>query len=323
MVMTARSRFRLYASAVLAFHLAVILWGAFVRATGSGAGCGQHWPLCNGVVIPQSPATATVIEFTHRITSGLALFSVALLLLLAFRVFPKHHPARRAAAAALFLELMEAVIGAALVLLGHVARNPSTARGYSLSLHLINTLLLLAAITITVCASGEGSSGRRFQPAAWTAPLAICMAGVLLLGVTGTIAALGDTLFRSSTLGEGLRQDFSGTAHPFVRLRVWHPILAAIVSALVVALCSAVIRRKPGQPAVRAAVVLAVAVGMQLLVGMLNLALLAPVALQLVHLLFGDAVWIALVVLAFELTMAGNATPVAGHRPAAELTRAG
>ena len=48
------------------YNVLVILWGALVRASGSGAGCGNHWPLCNGQVIPVSPGWHTVIEFTHR-----------------------------------------------------------------------------------------------------------------------------------------------------------------------------------------------------------------------------------------------------------------
>ncbi len=82
------TRFARYAWSALAFHLGVILWGAFVRASGSGAGCGQHWPLCNGQVVPGTPLTATIIEFTHRLTSGIAVVSVLVLVVWAFRGFP-------------------------------------------------------------------------------------------------------------------------------------------------------------------------------------------------------------------------------------------
>src|SRR5215212_12068735 len=115
-------RFVRYASFVLAYNVAVILWGAFVRATGSGAGCGEHWPLCNGEVMPRSPQLATVIEFTHRLTSGLAGLFVIALLVAAFRAFPKGHIVRRCAAWSLALTLTEGLIGAGLVLLGHVAK---------------------------------------------------------------------------------------------------------------------------------------------------------------------------------------------------------
>ena len=84
-----RSGFAAYAWAVLGFNLLVILWGAFVRATGSGAGCGSHWPLCNGEVLPRAPALATLIEFSHRLTSGVALLLVIGLVVGAWRGFPR------------------------------------------------------------------------------------------------------------------------------------------------------------------------------------------------------------------------------------------
>ena len=92
----AQRRFSLYAWGVVVWNLFVIVWGAAVRATGSGAGCGSHWPLCNGEVVPRAPEIATIIEFTHRITSGLALLSVAALVYLAWKWFPKGHLARKA-----------------------------------------------------------------------------------------------------------------------------------------------------------------------------------------------------------------------------------
>src|ERR1017187_2983546 len=84
-------RFSQVAWGVLAYNMLVVLWGAFVRATGSGAGCGNRWPLCNGVIVPHAPRIETIIEFTHRATSGLALVSVAALCLWAFRLFPRGH----------------------------------------------------------------------------------------------------------------------------------------------------------------------------------------------------------------------------------------
>src|SRR6187402_3305687 len=88
--------YRILAISVLALSVAVILWGAFVRATGSGAGCGSHWPLCNGVMVPRAPTLQTIIEFTHRLTSGLLLILMVALVYTACRTFPKGHPARTA-----------------------------------------------------------------------------------------------------------------------------------------------------------------------------------------------------------------------------------
>ena len=106
---------RRYAWFVVAWNIAVILWGAVVRATGSGAGCGNHWPLCNGEVIPTSPRIATLIEFTHRMMTSGALITIAALLIWTFRATPRRHLARVFAVVSTVLLLNEAFLGALLV----------------------------------------------------------------------------------------------------------------------------------------------------------------------------------------------------------------
>ncbi|HET8547051.1 MAG TPA: COX15/CtaA family protein, partial [Bryobacteraceae bacterium] len=146
---SASGAFQRYAWAVVACNVLVVLWGAYVRATGSGAGCGSHWPLCNGAVLPREPAAATIIEFTHRTTSGIALLSVAALVVWAFRVYPATHRVRRAALFALVFIVIEALLGAGLVLFRLVAENSSPARAAYLSAHLANTLVLLGLLAAT------------------------------------------------------------------------------------------------------------------------------------------------------------------------------
>src|SRR5688572_19392438 len=109
--------FRRFAIITLGYNLLVIVWGAYVRASGSGAGCGKHWPLCNGVVVPESASTATMIEYAHRITSGLALVLVVVLAIWAFRVAPRGDRLRKAAVVSLVFIVTEALVGAGLVLL--------------------------------------------------------------------------------------------------------------------------------------------------------------------------------------------------------------
>src|SRR6266540_6286398 len=106
-------RFAKYAWFALAFNLLVIVWGAFVRASGSGAGCGSHWPLCNGEVVPVNPSIERVIEFTHRGMSGVALLLVLGMVIWAFRAYPPGRVRRGAVASMIFI-LIEALIGAAL-----------------------------------------------------------------------------------------------------------------------------------------------------------------------------------------------------------------
>src|SRR5580692_8684517 len=160
--MTAQNRFAAYAWFVLAFATAVVLWGAGVRATGSGAGCGDQWPLCNGGLIPRAPALHTIIEFTHRITSGptLGLF-VIILVVFAFRLFPRRHIVRRLSVLVALFTVTEALIGALLVLLGHVGTNLSPNRAYTLAIHLLNTMVLLAAMALTGWFAGASKDERR------------------------------------------------------------------------------------------------------------------------------------------------------------------
>jgi heme A synthase len=285
--------FARFAWGVLAYNVAVVLWGAFVRATDSGAGCGAHWPLCQGEIAPRSPALATIIELTHRATSGLDLLLVGLLVLWAFRAFPRGHAARLGATLSLGFLMTEALIGAALVLLEHVARNASPNRAYSLTAHLINTLTLLACLTLTASWGSGRPRLRIVLPAA--RPVLFTLGAVMLLGVTGVIAALGDTLFPASSLAAGLAQDFDRSANLFVRFRWLHPVIALAVGGWILYFSTTAMHI----PATRRyAVALLAATVAQLLAGFLNLVLLAPVWMQIAHLLLADVVWIVLVLLA-------------------------
>lgn len=289
-------------------NILVILWGAVVRAVGAGAGCGEHWPLCNGSAIP-APQAKTLIEYGHRATSAVALLMVIALVASAWRAFPKGSLVRRLAAWALVFELTEGLIGAGLVLLGHVAENKSIARGYSLGLHLTNTLLLLAALALTAWFATRthvrwaGDTGGHLR-----ALLAVAALGVFLIGISGAIAALGDTLFRSSTLAEGMRQDFDPSSHPFVRLRILHPMLAVALGVYVFALTGYVLSSGRASPmATKLGKGLIVITTLQLALGGLNLILMAPVPVQLAHLLLADLLWITFVLLSAELLETGAA----------------
>jgi len=293
--MTSLARF---AWLTLGWNVVVILWGAFVRATGSGAGCGAHWPLCNGEILPRAPMVETMVEFTHRLTSGVALVLVFVLAAWVFRERPKGHPARWTAAAAVVFILVEAAVGAALVLFGLVAENDSVARALFMAGHLANTFMLLAALALTAHWCGTDAPLRRdtLRRDGWVFALALVM--LVGVGKSGAIAALGDTLYPAQSLLGGLAQDLSTTASLLVRLRVLHPFLA-VAGALGVAFASARVLQSAAGPSTRrwawAAALLAI---VQIGVGLLNLVLLAPVWMQIVHLLLADAVWIALVLLA-------------------------
>jgi cytochrome c oxidase assembly protein subunit 15 len=286
------SNFTIYAWGVLAWNVLVVLWGAFVRATGSGAGCGNHWPMCNGEVLPTAPALKTIIEFTHRATSGIALIAVVVLIVWAWRVFPRGHLARRGALLSGVFILTEALIGAALVLLEHVANNPSVRRGWSLSLHLLNTFTLLAVLALTAW----WASGRKGIPRHYA-----MLGSLMVLGVSGAIAALGDTLFPVTSWSAAFAQDLSPSAHLFVRLRILHPFIAVIVTLWV--LYFATRRQTP------LGMAMLIAIFVQVMLGAMNLALLAPIWMQLVHLLAADAVWILAVLYSAEAGQPLAASP--------------
>ena len=294
-------RFAAYAWGVLAYNVAVILWGALVRATGSGAGCGGHWPLCNGEVLPNISQIATVIELTHRVMSGIALLLVVAMFVWARKAFARYHPALRWARWALVFILSEALLGASLVLLGHVARNESVGRVYSLATHLVNTFLLLASLALTAWyAGGENRPASRRNDPAYSLAAVGPLAALILVAVAGVITALGDTLFPSHTLVEGMRQDFSSTASFLIRLRIIHPFLA-VAAGFVVALAALpeYRARRTGQLRALSGWLLALFAA-QFAVGALSIVLQAPVPIQLLHLLLADSIWIVLVLFTAE-----------------------
>src|SRR5215472_12834975 len=224
-----------FAWATLCFNVAVVLWGAFVRATGSGAGCGNRWPGCGTGVLGSSTRTQTIIEFTHRMTSGVALVMVATLLLWCWRATSKGNWARYSALLATAFLANEALLGAALVLLGHVAQDQSAGRTPFLCLHFGNTLLLLAMLALTAAWLQSGSGNFRLTPRrSEVGAVVVGLVAVLAIGMTGTMAALGDTLFPATSLRASLLQDFASDSPALLHFRLLHPALAVIAGIYVI-----------------------------------------------------------------------------------------
>jgi len=289
------SRFARYAWGVLVINLFVIGWGAFVRATGSGAGCGSHWPSCNGQVIPRPEQVETIIEFTHRVTSGLALISVAVMLVWAFRAYPRRHAVRAGAVVSSVFIILEALLGAGLVLFGLTADNDTIARAYVMMAHLINTLILVAAISLTAWWATVGPPQGFHTRGRLPGLLLLSILAMMVLGASGAITALGDTLFPASSLAEGLRQDFADDAHILLRLRIFHPMIA-VVTGLIAAGTAWLLRRRYAHPHLQKLGGLLIAIFLtQLVLGVINVILLAPVWMQIVHLIVSELVWITLI----------------------------
>jgi len=298
------STLRRFSWGVLAYFIAVILWGTLVRATGAGNGCGNHWPLCNGTVLQPSPTANTMIEFTHRITSGLSLFLVVGLLVWTYRGTVRGHLARAAAVAAVSFTVIEAILGALLVKLGLTAQSQSPLRPAYLALHLTNTLLLLAAITLTAHLLNRDRGFMRGSirlSAPFGAIAAVVV--VMIVGVTGSLAALGDTLFPVTSLGMALAQDLSSTSGWLVRWRWTHPTVAFVASILLIWLMVRAAQHKVGQDNRGLSALVLLLLAAQYLLGILDVVLLAPLWLQVTHLLGADVLWAALVVLTARITL--------------------
>lgn len=292
------NRFAKFSWVVLGWNMLVILWGAIVRATGSGAGCGNHWPSCNGEVIPAPQRIQTVIEFTHRMMSGAALILVLILLLWGLRTFARDSHQRIGFIGAAVFILVEALLGAGLVLFKLVEANSSVFRAVAVSLHLLNTFILLAFLSLN---AWWASGGKRISlKNRGNLPLlfGIGLAGVAIIGMSGAITALGDTLFPSASLAQTLAEQSDPGAHFLIRLRIYHPIIAILIGVYSLYLARHLHGQLNGKTGKRLSILLGIMIIIQWTAGITNVLLLAPVWMQVVHLFLADSVWISYILLA-------------------------
>lgn len=296
------SKFAKYAWFVLAYNVLVILWGVFLRASKSGDGCGQHWLTCKGEIVPSAPEMKTIIEFSHRLTSGLAFISVLILLIWAFRQFEKGNPVRKTTLVSFIFIITEALVGAGLVLTGNTAETLTAARPFWMAGHLTNTFILLAFLSLS---AWFASGGRTFNFKAESKVLlflGLAVLGIFFVGMSGSVAALSSMLFPSASLAEGMAKDFSATSNILLRLRISHPILSIMVGVFLIFLAGW-FKSKANENlwVKRWANVLIMLVGIQFLSGAVTLLTLAPIVMQLIHLFLADAVWITFVLLSANI----------------------
>lgn len=289
------TRLARFAWITLAVNIVTIIGGMIVRSTGSGAGCGRHWPQCQGEIVPGFTEFETIVEFSHRMVSGLALLTVMTLIVWVFRSQPKGSQRRKAAFTAGVAIIIESLLGAWLVLAELVADDASVARAISVPVHLVNTFFLLAALTTTAWLLTR--DGRHFN---WRGPdrrmLSIGMVGLLLIGASGAVTALAGTLFPSESFAEGFARDFEATSHFLTRLRILHPIVAILSG---VYLMTQAQKRKGEHPRIATAITSLVVV--QWGVGFLNVVALTPLVAQIIHLLLADLLLVAWVLFGAEL----------------------
>lgn len=281
----------------LYFALFIVLWGAWVRLSGSGAGCGEHWPLCNGEVVPIDAGIKTFIEFTHRLTSGIFGFTILGMVFYARKEFERGHPLRFYALWSLALTIVEALIGAVLVKKGLVDQNSSHLRAVVIALHLGNTLLLMASLS--ACVFFAKAKSFTFTELAQGMKRFFAVVAVLIFIVvsSGAVTALGNTLFPESSLLAGMDKDFSKDSPFLIRLRIYHPISALIMASLFMTLNSKMRSLVMGQRLCdfnQAIIIISLAFGA------INWLLMAPTWGALLHLLLANIMWLGFLELWWE-----------------------
>jgi cytochrome c oxidase assembly protein subunit 15 len=306
------SAFTRFAWTALVFNIVVILWGVFLRASKSGDGCGQHWLTCHGEVIPSAPELKTVIEFSHRLTSGIAFLVVLALLVWAFRSFGKGSAVRKLAAGAFIFIFTEALVGAGLVLTGNTAEAVTSARPFWAIGHLINTFILLGFLSLTAWVSrGERRLDLKSIPTKYLVLIAVGVLGIVFVGASGSVAALSSMLFPSSSLAEGISKDFSEASNVLLRLRVSHPILSILTGVYLWALTLWLTSASGDGQVERWSKRLRILVLCQLAFGAATLLTLAPILMQIGHLLLADLVWISFVLMSANFVTTPQSEPPA------------
>ncbi|HEY5955447.1 MAG TPA: COX15/CtaA family protein [Polyangiaceae bacterium] len=277
-----------YAWFTVTYVGAVVLFGAVVRVTGSGAGCGAHWPTCNGEIAHLPRRIQTVIELSHRLTSGLSLLAVLGLFWLIRRNYAPLQPVRRYANLALVFLLIESLLGAVLVLFGLVVNDRSLARAVVMPLHLANASALMATLGLCAFGTQHALPIRERLITRREAQLRVLLALILLASMLGALTALGDTLFPPASgqnLLSHLAADQSGRAHWLERLRIIHPAVAVLTAVYAIRVAMTRLFDERCNPLSRKLAVSIIAViTLQIAAGSINVWLNAPAYLQVVHL---------------------------------------
>ena len=308
-----RARFTQFVWLTLVYNLLVIAWGAFVRASFSGDGCGVNWPLCDGQVIPTNASVSRWIEFSHRASSGLVLGLVLILVYWAFKAFPKGHQARQGAVLSLVFTVSEALLGAWLVRAKLVTHNESELRAFAMCVHLANTFLLLAALTYAGAASEVESRVRLKKQGSLAAAIVFGLVAMVVLGMSGALSALGHMLKPTENV---LQTALAPGAHYLVKLQPLHPLIATSVGLYMVLLAGLLVHLRPSPEVKRRVAWMTAMFATQFALGIINILIQAPIAMQLVHLVVADLSWITLV-------MAGLASLRGGLETRSEERRVG
>ncbi len=276
-------RYRSYLVFLWIYSILVIVWGAWVRISKSGDGCGTSWPLCNNTIIPDTENTHTLIELTHRLSTGIYGILAILLVIWTFKLYSKQHNIRKISLFILSLTILEALIGAKLVLFGLVGGNTGVDRIIVMSLHQVTSVLL----TGSVAKAYYLTFTNKINPSYLIATLKIMF---LLIVATGGIAALSNTVFPSNSIIEGLMSDLDPNSHILLKLRIIHPILAM---TLTFAMLFIIIKLYKDDP--KYAIKLSIFISIGVVIGLITLITLSPTYMKLIHLTIAHIIWAVIV----------------------------
>lgn len=288
-------KFTSFAWLVLIYNIVVVGWGVFVRAGKYGDGCGNHWPLCGPTTTPLMGHIATIIEASHRISTSITGPLALALVVTAFRAFPKKHIVRKAAVLTMAFTILEGLVGAALVLYGWVTVDDSAARAAVMAFHVISTFLLLGCIAAALVGSTMPQSPKLRGQGTAAAVVGMAALGVILLGVSGAISALGHQLRPTDHV---LQAALNPATFWMVRLQPLHPLIAASVGLYLLLTAGLMQHLRPDPKVKKASEWMLVVYGIQVAVGALNIFLKAPIEMQMVHLVVADINWLTIVALA-------------------------
>ena len=281
-----------YAKLGLFLSIVSILAGAFVRATGSGDGCGATWPTCKGRIIPALTDTSELIEFSHRSVSGFLLI-VTLIIFSKTRKLHKASLVKSVTNYLTFFVIFEAIIGAVIVLFEWVGLNSSLPRIIAVPIHLVNTFGLLGSYAILYKILEDDIQEIK---SIFNKNFILISFLFLLSGATGSITALADVLFPSASFIEGFLADFDKTSEVLTRLRILHPIISTILS-IVLYLYSTRINKKYGVNVKLLKTFIIVAVSL----GVLNVLSNIVLPLSILHLAIADFLWISYIYVSIDL----------------------
>ncbi len=282
---------------LLIYTFFVIIWGVFVRASGSGDGCGAHWPSCHGNYLLDQASTKTLIEYIHRTSSGL--YGIFVLLLSTLTIISKQFSktAKLFAAGVLFFTILEGLIGAKLVLSELVGQNSSGSRAFFMMLHLTNTFLLVACNAGVIFFDGRKTQFQNLVHLKIWGPIFLLF---FITGLSGALAALSTTLYPENSLLQGLAMNFNPNSPWLIKVRSLHPFFAFLLTASIIWLTNP--KKKFGLTLISLSL-------STLVVGLINLILLTPLVLQLGHLTIALSFWVICLMYFFTLSTQGNPKP--------------